>query len=79
MENQTNWFAALVKRLQASTPSFFKKVVYFGITLGTIGTGLIAVEDQLPAFIGEIARYMVTAGVVAGVVAGATVKDPSKI
>ncbi len=79
MANKINWFEAFCKRMAASTPAFFQKIIYFGITLGTIGLGLIAFKAELPAWIGEWAGNMVIIGIVSGVVAKAAVIDPQSI
>lgn len=79
MTNKINWFEAFYKRMISSTPAFFKKIIYFGVSLGAIGLGLIALKDQLPAWIGDWAGNMVIIGIVSGVVAKAAVVDPQGI
>lgn len=79
MAKKINWFEAFVKRMTASTPVFFQKIIYFGITLGTIGLGLIALKDQLPTWLVDWSDNLVIIGLVSGVVAKAAVKDPQAI
>lgn len=68
----------IIARFLADTPSFFKRLIGVGVSLGVIGGALLVpdVADQLPPFAGKIAGYLVTVGVVAGVIAKLTVKDP---
>lgn len=79
MKNKINWFQAFGKRMLASTPAFFQKIIYFGITLGAIGLSLIALKEQLPEWIVDWADNLVIIGIVSGVVAKAAVKDPQAI
>jgi len=74
-----NYFTQFGKRLVAQTPTFFKKIIYFGITLGAIGAGLIAAKDQLPLYIVDWADNLIIIGVVAGVVAKTAVIDPHSV
>ena len=37
----------LIKRWKLETPDFWKKFIYFGISLGVVGTGLLQI-DGLP-------------------------------
>lgn len=79
MQQKINWFEAFYKRILSSTPVFFQKIIYFGITLGAIGLGLITLKDQLPLWIVDWADNLVIIGLVSGVVAKAAVKDPQAI
>lgn len=74
-----NWFVAFGKRLVSATPTFFKKIIYFGILLGAIGAGLIAAKSQLPLWIVDMGDNFIIVGIVAGVVAGASVKHPEAL
>jgi len=71
----------IISRFLASTPTFFKRIIALGITIGGVGAALLVpdVANQLPPVFGEIAGYMVTAGVVAGVLAKLTVSNPDDI
>lgn len=62
----------------ADTPTFFKRLVYIGLTLGAIGAALMEphVAAAVPDWIDKLAGYFVTAGVVAAAVGKLTVKDP---
>lgn len=79
MTNKINWFKAFYKRIGAGTPIFFKKIIYFGITLGAIGGGIIIAKDQFPTWLVELANTMVIVGLVSGIVAKAAVIDPQSI
>lgn len=76
-----NFFTAFGKRLVSSTPAFFKKIIYFGITLGAIGLGIqqLGSTMELPLWLIDQADNMMIIGGVAGVVAGVAVKDPHAI
>lgn len=80
MENQ-NWFSQFLSRLTTETPVFFKKIVYFGISIGAIGLGLVAVPDSvfksIPIDVHAIAGYMIAVGTIAGVIAKTATTDKS--
>lgn len=72
-----NWFEAFAKRLLSDTPSFFRKVIAFGITLGAIGAGLKAAPESMniPLWLIDQADNLIIAGFVAGIVAKSVVKQ----
>lgn len=72
-----NWFEAFFKRVTSDTPSFFRKIIYFGITLGSIGGSIIAAKEtvNLPYWLVDQADNMVLIGVVAAIVAKSVVKQ----
>jgi len=76
-----NWFEAFFKRLTSDTPSFFKKVIAFGIMLGAIGAGLKAAPEsiELPLWLLDQADNFIIAGFVAGIVAKAAVKESNPL
>lgn len=76
-----NWFEAFFKRLNKETPKFFKNVIAFGITLGTIGIGIIAAKETVnfPYWLLDQADNMIIIGAVAAIIAKSTVKDPNQI
>ena len=65
------------RRLVLETPSYFKKLIYFGITLGTIGAGLMAVPELSQFY--AIGEKLLIIGLVCGVIAKTAVKDPNQI
>jgi hypothetical protein len=65
------------RRLVLETPSYFKKLIYFGITLGTIGAGLMAVPELYQFY--PIGEKLLIIGLVCGVIAKTAVKDPNQI
>lgn len=65
----------IVERLQAPTPSFFKKIRNIGLGVGAIGTALLTAPIALPVAIASIAGYMATAGLVATAISQAVYKD----
>ncbi len=74
---QTNTMNEIIKRIMADTPTFFKRLIAIGLTIGVIGGALIEphVASQLPDFLQKISGYMVTVGLVTAAVAKLTVKD----
>ena len=77
-----NWFEVLVKRLGSETPSFFKKIIYFGIGLGALGGGLLGLESQgiqLPVWLIGQADNLIIIGSVSALIAKATVKNPEEL
>lgn len=65
----------LIKRWKATTPKFWKKVIYLGVTIGGVGTGLLVIEG-LPLFIYELSKGMATVGAVSAVLAKLTTEHP---
>ena len=60
------------KRLASPTPKFWKSIVRAGVTIGSIGGGIVglaAMGVALPAILITGATYAITAGIVAGAVA----------
>lgn len=74
-----NWFTAFAKRLFMATPDFFKKIIYFGIALGSIGGGILLAGNQLPAWLVDWADNLVQIGIVSSIVAGVAVKKPEAL
>lgn len=76
---QQNWFSQFLSRLTTETPSFFKKIIGFGISIGVIGAGLIAMPDSvyksIPFDMHAIGGYMIAIGAVAGVIAKSATTD----
>jgi hypothetical protein len=72
-----NFFKETFRRLALQTPSYFKKMIYFGITLGAIGTGLMAIPEL--AEFHSIGEKLLVIGLVCGVIAKTAVTDPNKI
>jgi hypothetical protein len=72
-----NFVKETLRRLTLSTPSYFQKLIYFGITLGTIGAGLMAIPE-LEQF-HSLGEKLFMVGLVCGVVAKSAVKDPNQI
>jgi hypothetical protein len=65
----------ITERIKAPTPKFWKKVQKIGLTIGAIGTALIAAPITLPALVVSAAGYMVVAGTVTAGLSQLTVKD----
>ncbi len=67
----------IIQRLLADTPTFFKRLIALGLTIGVIGGALMEphVAAQLPEFLQKISGYMVTVGLVTASIAKLTVKD----
>ena len=63
----------LLGRANAPTPKFFRKLRTIGITIGAIGTALIAAPVALPVAVITAAGYLVTIGSVVAAVSQLTV------
>jgi len=72
-----NFIKETLRRLVLETPSYFKKLIYFGVALGAIGTGLIAIPEL--AEFHAIGEKLFIIGLVCGVIAKTAVSDPNKI
>lgn len=72
-----NFVKETIRRLLLETPSYFRKLIYFGITLGTIGAGLMAVPELIQFH--AIGEKLFIVGLVCGVIAKTAVSDPNKI
>ena len=72
-----NFAKETLRRLVLETPSYFKKLIYFGITLGTIGAGLMAVPELVQFY--SIGEKLLIIGLVCGVIAKTAVIDPNQI
>jgi len=72
-----NFLKETFRRLVLETPSYFKKLIYFGITLGTIGAGLMAIPEL--AQFHPIGEKLFIVGLVSGVIAKTAVKDTNQI
>lgn len=59
----------LKKRWKSECPHFFKKVINLGLTIGAVGTTLVALPIALPTLIVTVGGYMVATGVVTATVA----------
>lgn len=64
----------LIERVQAPTPTFFKKLRNIGLALAAIATTIIASPVALPAIVVKIAGYLAVAGSIAGAVSQTTVE-----
>ena len=69
-----NFAKQTLRRLVLKTPAYFKKLIYFGIALGTIGTGLMAIPE-----LEQFGEKLLIIGLVSGVIAKTAVTDPNQI
>lgn len=70
------------KRLIAPSPTFFKRVRTFGLSITAAGIALIAFKSQYPTEMAFLPKsfggYLLTVGVVAAFIASLPVTDASK-
>jgi len=66
---------SLVKRWNAPTPKFWKKVQNIAIAVGAAAGVIVAAPIALPASVVTVAGYLVTAGTVAATLSQLTVVD----
>lgn len=61
-----NFFLELYERLLSEAPPFFKKFMYLGTIIGTIGLGLMEAPEDVkalfPESLNKLASYMVAVG-----------------
>ena len=72
-----NFAKQTLRRLALKTPAYFKKLIYFGIALGTIGTGLMAIPELEQFY--SIGEKLLIIGLVSGVITKTAVIDPNQI
>lgn len=66
------------KRLWADTPTFFKKLRAFGLSLSATGTTLVAIPN-IPDKLKTYAATAIWVGLAIAAISQLTVKDPSQI
>jgi hypothetical protein len=74
MQHETDQLG-LIARLQAPTPSFFKKLRTIGLVLAAVSTTLVAGPVALPLVVTKIAGYLAVAGGVLTTVSQTAVAD----
>jgi hypothetical protein len=72
-----NFTKETLRRLVLETPSYFKKLIYFGITLGAIGAGLMAIPELSQFY--AIGEKLLIIGLVCGVVSNTAVQNRNHI
>ena len=70
-----NYFEIFWRRLFSETPKFFKKIIVFGIGLGTIGASILVSPIELPAWLLDQADNLIMIGAVAALIAKSTTTD----
>ena len=68
----------LLKRIQAPTPRFFKKLRNIGLTAAAVGGAILSAPVALPAGLVTAAGYLVATGAVVGAVSQTTKDDAVK-
>ncbi|MFY7965643.1 MAG: hypothetical protein ACOVO1_12155 [Chitinophagaceae bacterium] len=63
---------SIKQRVQAPTPSFFKKIRNIGLILAAMGSAIITAPIALPAVVVNIAGYLAVAGGIASAISQAT-------
>jgi hypothetical protein len=66
------------QRVQAPTPSFFKKLRTIGLVLATVSASIVAAPIALPLIVTQVAGYLAVAGGVLTTVSQLTVEDNAK-
>jgi hypothetical protein len=72
-----NFVKETFRRLVLETPSYFKKLIYFGIAIGAVGAGLMAIPEL--ASFHAIGEKLFIIGLVSGVIAKTAVNDTNQI
>ena len=65
----------VIKRAQAPTPKFFKKIRNIGLTLTGVAAAILTAPVALPAVLITIAGYVATAGAVATAVSQVVIQE----
>ena len=65
----------ILDRLKSATPTFFKYIIAIGLSLGSIGAGLIVIDGISPK-LKDLGDNFIIAGLVASAVAKFAKKDP---
>ncbi|EHQ44007.1 hypothetical protein [Myroides odoratus] len=65
----------IVRRIQAPTPRFFKKLRIVGLALAAISGGILTAPVALPAAITTLAAYLAVAGGIISAVSQITVEE----
>ncbi|WP_353120187.1 hypothetical protein [Myroides odoratus] len=65
----------IVRRIQAPTPKFFKKLRIVGLALAAISGGILTAPVVLPAAITTLAAYLAVAGGIISAVSQITVDE----
>ncbi|HEY1025158.1 MAG TPA: hypothetical protein VGE26_08345 [Sphingobacteriaceae bacterium] len=65
----------VIKRAQAPTPKFFKKIRNIGLTLTGVAAAILTAPVALPAALITIAGYVATAGAVATAVSQVVIQE----
>jgi len=80
MASTQSFLSQFLQRLVSETPIFFRKIVYFGISLGAIGLALKGVDlggIKLPFNLDTISGYMIAIGTVCTIIAKSATTDPN--
>ena len=68
-----------IARIKSETPDWFKRIMYFGITLGTTASGLKVIFAEQSIVVGppmdKILEYCIVIGYVAALVAKTACKE----
>lgn len=72
----------IISRFKNESPSFFKKLQVWMISVGTIGVGIVALPTQIPqvtfpAALITLGYHLITVGVIGGILAKLPVSDPT--
>lgn len=67
----------IYERFKADSPKFFRKLMYIGGVIGTIGTGILIRPDSvpMPEFLEQIAGYMAAVGYTVTLISNLPKKD----
>ncbi len=70
---------SIIKRVQAPTPSFFKKVRNIGLAVAAIGGAILSAPVALPVVLVKIAGYLTVAGGIASAISQATTSSDNAV
>ncbi len=70
---------SIKQRVQAPTPTFFKKIRNIGLVLAAIGSAIVTAPIALPAAVVNIAGYLAVAGGIASAISQATTASDDNV
>jgi hypothetical protein len=69
---------AVIKRIKAPTPPFFKKIRTAGLAMAAVSTVILSAPLSLPPLILKVAGYVAVAGGVASAISQVTTANEAK-
>lgn len=62
MDKKKGFIKETIERFKSSTPSFFKKIRYFTVSMGAAGLSLMPFKEELPERLKSLPIYLIVSG-----------------